>query len=412
MIDVTSFLLRWLYLSNLVRDIAEIQTLPYLPMGAQNDNPQEAMNNPIYASPVLYPPDRQAYMGGTDQAGSVFTQTAELHSQPPPHEQQIPHPPLHNSEEKWQYDYLREIKSYPAGIHRLNVLDALRLNVIQQLAQHLRKTDNILKKYSSYCHRKDILSKQGLENDSYSDADSEILKIFEQANLLNDEEAVVEISEEGANVLVDSYGASGSAYKEKLQQNDTPPSEEELNAAYVSMSKFRDYLPQLVSAILSSPGALSPQQALLDPVQKFRKLLLTRCLQDPDWGIELCWLLEAEVGRGWKTIFDYRQQTGSRLILVSPAEIAHVVAKIGIEKKKAFELLQNAEQATAYGDVGFQNIDPDLEPCPAWLPSSLRKRRCSHFGDTMHFIDRLTKISLDLRRVPAIQRQQVLLNYM
>jgi hypothetical protein len=174
------------------------------------------------------------------------------------------------------------------------------------------------------------------------------------------------------------------------------------------LATFRDYLPQLMSAVLMSPGALQP--GIMDPVTKLRRVLLTRCLQDANWGIELCWLLEAEVGRAWKTLFEHRQQTGRRLIIVLPAEKAAVLAQIGTAKRAAFELLQDAEQATAYGytfpshDGVSSVVDPDLEPFPSRLPSSLSLRRCSHYGDTMNFIDRLTRISLDLRMVPVAQR--------
>jgi hypothetical protein len=250
-------------------------------------------------------------------------------------------------------------------------------------------------------------------DDPYHDADLEIVRAFEEATSTTNEvdqeeapqsdgkssgDAVLVISEEGANVM-DSYG-------EEAELVVDIPSEIDLGYSFASLANFRDYLPQLVAAVLSSPGALQP--ALLDPIEKLRRLLLTRCLQDANWGIELCWLLEAEVGRAWKTLFEHRQQTGRRLIIVLPAEKAAVLAKIGTAKRAAFELLQDAEQATAYGfmypSYGPQTIDPDLEPSPARLPSSLSLRRCSHFGDTMHFIDRLTQISLDLRMVPTIQR--------
>jgi phosphatidylinositol 4-kinase len=116
----------------------------------------------------------------------------------------------------------------------------------------------------------------------------------------------------------------------------------------------------------------------------------------------------------WKTLFEHRQQTGRRLIVVLPAEKAIVLAKIVTEKREAFDLLQDAEQATAYGytmEPAHLGIGGEyLAPSPAGdgegarLPSSLSLRRCSHFGDTMHFIDRLTQISLDLRMVPVSQR--------
>lgn len=121
--------------------------------------------------------------------------------------------------------------------------------------------------------------------------------------------------------------------------------------------------------------------------------------------------------------------------MVLPAEKARVIAKIGTEKKSAFDLLQDAEQATAYGCRPHYNSDPtntnDLNlnqhanhhanqhanqhaynnnnyekdhDLPPPLPASISLRRCSHFGDTMHFIDSLTQISLDLRLLPTLDR--------
>jgi len=136
-------------------------------------------------------------------------------------------------------------------------------------------------------------------------------------------------------------------------------------------------------------------------------------LIDPDLGISLCWLLEAEVGRGWKGLFEHRQQTGRRLIIVVPAEKAAVAAKIGAEKISAFELLQDAEQATAFGShISGNELSDSVTTAdgttPPSLPATLSQRRCSYYGDTMHFLDRLTQISLDLQRVPALQRMAYL----
>jgi hypothetical protein len=135
--------------------------------------------------------------------------------------------------------------------------------------------------------------------------------------------------------------------------------------------QLRDFLPQLVSAVLRSP--LPPQPNLVDPVSQLRQLILSRCQQDP-----------------WKSMFEHLQQPGKRLIIAFPADKAVALAKIGAEKGEVFDLLQDVEQVTAYGS---ENV-----------PSSISLLRCSHYGDTMHFIDRLTQISLDLRRIPAIGR--------
>jgi hypothetical protein len=208
-----------------------------------------------------------------------------------------------------------------------------------------------------------------------------------------------------------------------------PPAAEEVDDAQRTIRHVRDYLPQLVSVVLNSPPASYPN--LLDPAQKLRRLIVERCMDDANWGIDMCWLLEAEVGRDWKMLFEHRQQTGKRIIVTGPAEKALVIAKIGFAKADAFDLLQDAEQATAYGYTSsmeddyslnqealyrqrmmaqYQYLQPhhhvreEPEYIPPRLPSSLSLRRCSHFGDTMHFIDRLTRLSLDLRHVPTIHR--------
>ena len=228
----------------------------------------------------------------------------------------------------------------------------------------------------------------------------------------------------------------------KLEENiSEAPSLTEVEEASRSLQLTRDYLPQLVSLLLKSPPAFDTQ--LANPIQKLRSLILSQCLDDPGAGIELCWLLEAEVGRAWKTLFEHRQQTGRRLIIVLPAEKAAVLAKIGTEKREAFDLLQDAEQATAFGYTSSNSYpdhhhnqqqqqrslqqhqhqqqqpfyhnhpsqgsdDPLDDAHHTRLPSSLSLRRCSHFGDTMHLIDKLTRISMDLRFVPEQDRDVVL----
>lgn len=391
MVEVTSFLLRWLYLSNMVRDVAEIQTLPYQPMQSQ------------YHS-----------------HGGVIHEA--LPSQPP-QPRNVIEAHVRNLEEEWKDRCLRGVLSYPPGTQRLYAMDSLRLELVQQLAHHLRSSDNTVKRYSTYSHRiENTVDMSHVDEDPYLDADLEIVRAFEQATSMKEEtdetakedggkEAMLVITGEGANVL-DSNNSEDTTRTEEKEEG--VPSEGELENAYKSLATFRDYLPQLLSSVLMSPGALQP--ALLDPVQKLRRVLLTRCLQDANWGIELCWLMEAEVGRAWKILFEHRQQTGRRLIIVLPAEKAAVLAQIGTAKRAAFELLQDAEQATAYGytfpshDGTSSIVDPDLEPSPARLPSSLSLRRCSHYGDTMHFLDRLTQISLDLRMFPTVQRHQCLLD--
>jgi hypothetical protein len=409
MFDVTNFLMRWLFLCNLVRDVAEIQTLPY--------NPQP-------------PPPIQ------------IQQTADM---------QV------NCEEEWRDNCLRGILSYPPGTQRLLVMDALRGELVQKLSQSLHEADHTLKRCQSARrkanHEKHLLGvRVGASDgdDPYLDADTEILKTFEQATLmdgLNGEDGAEHLSEDhrqallviGNNGTIDTDADAESSSDEasttpilveEEEDLQPPPSRDQVEDAQRTIQHVRDYLPQLVSVVLKSPPAFDPN--LVDPMAKLRKLIVQRCLEDANWGIDMCWLLEAEVGRAWKTLFEHRQQTGKRLIVVLPAEKAAVLAKIGTEKREAFDLLQDAEQATAYGyTVSFeedlryhrhlqdstrtgthqphshyaqQQYMDETEDAPARLPSSLSLRRCSHFGDTMHFIDRLSHTSLDLRHVPTIHR--------
>jgi hypothetical protein len=414
MFDVTTFLIRWLFLSNLARDVAEIQTLPCKP---------------------YYPHQHQ----------------------------QQPHDPIvprHRREEQWRDDCIRGILSYPPGQQRLFVMDAIRIELVQQLAQVLRRSSDTLKRSSAIFSGHNKGSGHGKktapseeddngENDPFLDADVEILETFGQTatspqsahssqarNLEistsqqnHQKHAALVLSRDGTNVIPSdgddaSIGgrdvASSSPRVVSSQRipipsesdsESPPPSVEEIKEARANFRDMKEYLPQLTAAVLRSPPSFDLD--LSNPVQKLRQLLLRRCVDDPGFGIDLCWLLEAEVGRAWKTLFEHRQQTGRRLIVVLPAEKAAVLAKIGNEKRGAFDLLQDAEQATAYGytfdherlvpsSEADENEDSGVAPR---LPSSLSLRRCSHFGDTMHFVDRLTKVSLDLRVVPPAQRQ-------
>ena len=161
--------------------------------------------------------------------------------------------------------------------------------------------------------------------------------------------------------------------------------DESMGKSSTLRQETKEYLPQLLAAALHSPPALTND---LDPMSTLRSLLIDRCLIDPDLGIALCWLLEAEVGRKWKELFEHRQRTGWRLILVAPADKAAALVKIGVEKSSAFDLLQDAEQATAFGshmpESAHATDDQSSEvPTPPSLPASLSQRRCSHYGDTM-----------------------------
>jgi len=301
-------------------------------------------------------------------------------------------------------------------------MDAMRTELVNKLAVSLRQADQILENYEASRRRKnqqsimdqiDAATEDG--EDPFLDADLEILKDFE-TNSFFDEETIQDPVDNQQAVLVISNNSTDSEFTDETLM---VPSPEEVEDAQKTTRVVRDYLPQLVSVVLRSPPAFEPH--LINPIEKLRQLIIHRCMDDANWGVDMCWLLEAEVGRAWKQLFEHRQQTGRRLIVVLPAEKAAVLAKIGTEKREAFDLLQDAEQATAYGYTmdmdetlyyqGYQpytNYHPKRSNSQSRLPSSLSLRRCSHFGDTMHFIDRLTKISMDLRHVPAIHRHACL----
>lgn len=385
MLDVVTFLMRWLFLSNLLRDVAEIQTLP-----------QTHQAPPAPVDPTQIPP-----------------QYWESH---------------------WRDLCLRGILSCPPGNQRLLTIDAFRVELVQQLAQTIRDDTDVIQRaqrqrgrHRIHNHQeedKENKSPQEIddsdEDDPYRDADLEIIKALEsmdddseekEANELSQSVAWLKSKNSDAFLSISEQGNVNASPEQQNKSNRPEPviPPQRIAQAARSMQQTRDYLPQLVAAVLKSPPATNP--SLANPVQRLRQVLLDRCLQDPSWGIEMCWLLEAEVGRAWKTLFEHRQQTGRRLIVVLPAEKAAVLAKIGSEKHEAFDLLQDAEQATAYGyrmDEPIVDAYPSIPTEERRLPSSLSLRRCSHFGDTMHFIDRLTKLSLDLRNVPEVNRH----NYM
>ncbi|GAX20930.1 hypothetical protein FisN_1Lh411 [Fistulifera solaris] len=282
----------------------------------------------------------------------------------------------------------------PTFLMRWLFLSSLLRDAAEELQQADRIIDRITIRQAQLRHPVQD------DNDNTLDADTEIMNVFER-----------KLSTIKSTDAQATHSASHHDATEVAQDStSSEPTESEILSARRLIQDCRDFLPQLASAALKSPGAYDPYVS--DPLLRLRRLLLRRCLRDPSWGIELCWQLEAEVGKAWKTLFEHRQQTGRRLIVVLPAEKAIVLAKIGSEKRDAFDLLQEAEQATAYGYTSFDDENSlshtTDEHHSVRLPSSIGLRRCSHFGDTMHLIDRLTKVSSDLRRVPAAERESFL----
>ncbi len=371
MFDVANFLMRWLFLSNLIRDIAEIQTLPYNP-GVPQVTPANNRYNNQY--------DNQYSTASSSSLPSLST-AAKV-----------------SCEDEWRDQCLRGILSYPPGTQRLLIMDAMRAELVERLSLSLKEADETLETNEAY--------RQLAEAKDEADSNDKMSGENSDANEERDSESILDLDAEPP--------------RDDRSQNSIPeePSAEEVEDAKTTIRVVRDYLPQLVSIVLKSPGAFDPR--LVNPVDKLRNLIIRRCVDDANWGVDMCWLLEAEVGRAWKSLFEHRQQTGRRLIIVLPAEKAAVLQTIGSGKREAFDLLQDSEQATAFGyTMPFEDTlfyrDPNQQqyqernpPAKKKLPSSLSLRRCSHFGDTMHFIDKLTKISLELRGVPIVHRNAYL----
>ena len=422
MVQATRFLLRWLYLNNLIYDRAEIQSIPYL-----HPSLQQSEHNVGQAQSG----SGQRYNAQTGEfiPSDMTTNTSRRNESKRLHRTQKEF----DNEEEWKREALRSIAKYPPGSLRLLALDSLRLEIVHEFARELHLVDTILQQNLS--SRPSLHSTEESQNEGYDERgkaakDPEIIRDFEHATYQSFDE---------------KHEIEGKSYEEPItklnESDDLKRCEEKFHHALTLQKESREYLPQLVSAILHSPPPLTQSTLMphLDPLTRLRQLLITRCIRDPNLGIELCWLLEAEVGRAWKSLFEHRQQTGRRLIVVLPAEKAAVIAKIGTEKRSAFDLLQDVETATAYGvcvdgetkeDGGSQNRistgegwrnsqfwgDADTKSgarisefynTPR-LPASLGLKRCSHFGDTMHFIDSLTQVSLDLRLVPSLQRRAYL----
>ena len=450
MVHATKFLLRWLYLNNLIYDRAEIQSLPYLhPSQVDHHYHQQQIQQHQQQQQAQQQQQQQQQYnlggGGVSQQHNAQHQHYHNHAQHPQQQHHTSTKQIGNDHE-WKRKALRKIALYPPGTSRLLALDSLRLEIVHELARKLHDADGIIQDYNRNCHlkKKRQLDGHGLDcsddevdyddsddngtYDSTSDLDGDvsdldvmdedIAKDFEKATSCK----IVESDDDEDDV--DNVNIDQSQDKSSTLKSTTPLLSPELKEALELQRETRDFLPQFVSAILHSPPPLTTNHP--DPISTLRNLLMNRCVRDPNLGIELCWLLEAEVGRTWKTLFEHRQQTGRRLILVLPADKAVVIAKIGYEKKNAFDLLNDVECATAYGaypdDDDHDHHDIYNYPGSSStasssshkifttprLPASLSMKRCSHFGDTMNFIDQLTKISLRLKHIPVSGRQRVL----
>lgn len=289
-------------------------------------------------------------------------------------------------------------------------MDAMRSELVQQLSQYLDYVDSALHRIRQFGAKSDDCQHRKTNNASplltNISSESEATDLDADPQITN----AMRPQSQGSH-----HDPTNEYYQGSEGHNDNHDivTEDDIDNSRRSKKQIRDCMPQLVSAVLKAPAPFDSN--LLDPVQKLRQLIISRCQEDPSWGVELCWLLEAEVGRAWKSLFEHKQQTGKRLIIVMPADKAAVMATIGPKKREAFDLLQDAERVTAYGFSSDHEISHHHEMRSSQsngptcrLPASVSLLRCSHFGDTMQFIDRLTQISLDLKNVPAIHRDACL----
>jgi len=456
MVQVTNFLLRWLFLCRLVDDRAEVQTWPYRRPGYYEHPPQQHQQ-------------QQPQIQHHDQY--------QQHNEHPPSQQQQQHTNDNNNIHQddtmdiptYRESVIRSLTSYPPGSsERLHRLEELRLQTVHEFAKQLVHADEVIRfgiLISNEKHTGDDVkgdtdsnagekSRNGDSSASRSDVDTTIQDELQQFMKQHQHSPISDHDRQSHNMrhhffghrndhpaIEDTKSESTSSTLDNPLQSQTPEQiSSSLSSAHKLLNEAREMLPQLVSTVLHSPPALLPETIFpIDPISSLRSLLIHRCQTNPSLGIELCWLLEAEVGRKWKALFEHRQQTGKRLILIVQADIAAAIASVGAEKASAFNLLQDAEMATAFGvertmethyngygqqqqqqygggDNSYhhqqynQQYHPSISSSTASAnaarpPQSISDLRCRHFGDSMHFIDRLTQIALDLRHVPPIHRQ-------
>ncbi|KAL7509426.1 hypothetical protein ACHAXN_009073 [Cyclotella atomus] len=410
MVQATSFLLRWLFLCRLVDDRAEVQTWPYRPPGYFDAGTRHQSNHQA-------PP-------------------------PPSSSQQTHHPQVEALQEDnidiptFRESIIRSLTSHPPGsTERLQRLDELRLQVVNDFAKRLLHADEVVRfdalRGSHSNHRLGTAdgAADGLDESKEDDLDADnSIQTELQSFLQKEREGHDSIH---SNNFWQRFNRVDETQQHPNTETDNPFSrksqqqiQQTITSAQLLLSETRSFLPQLVSTVLHSPPALLPSShsntasSSSDPISSLRTLLLNRCQIDPSFGIELCWLLEAEVGRKWKALFEHRQQTGKRLILIVQADIAQAIATIGAEKASAFNLLQDAEMATAFGMERryevlseFNGVNDSMmyhsrdSATTTRLPKSISDLRCRHFGDSMHFVDRLSQISLDLRHVAPVHRK-------
>ncbi|KAL7521038.1 hypothetical protein ACHAWX_005732 [Stephanocyclus meneghinianus] len=416
MVQATNFLLRWLFLCRLVDDRAEVQTWPYRPPGYFENRHSHAHQGHSHAVPPPPPP----HPTESERDSTLYDDGMDM--------------PMYRE------SVIRSLTSHPPGsTERLQKLDELRLQTVRDFARRLANADQLVR-YSvltgdSATDAHGDAPDQTPTLDDDLDADEFIhsdLRAFLQKEHQQDRGNNLWHRWNAVNAGVD-HGTHDNLPTEdllesiKIKHHSNNPFvkdkshqqiQNEISSAHHLLSETRSFLPQLVSTVLHSPPALLPGNTV-DPISSLRSLLIRRCQADPSLGIELCWLLEAEVGRKWKALFEHRQQTGKRLILIVQADIAQAIATIGAEKASAFNLLQDAEMATAFGmERTYENKDgggvangipgyrvASTEGTSPRLPKSISDLRCRHFGDSMHFVDRLSQISLDLRRVPPAHRR-------
>lgn len=416
--------------------------------------------------------------------------TVESHHPPP--QDHDPPPPLehdvHDDADNMDIPTYREsiiqsLTSYPPGsTERLQRLEELRLQTVHEFARRLVHADGVIRWAQAgddegggdgggVVNEKEERGIRGDEAASattsavnngdggFDDADASIhedLKLFlqreqqhqdthQQSNIWKHGWDLLRGRHEegqGEDAADEGHHSAAAADTHNPLRHQTPDQvQTSLATAYRLLAETRQFLPQLVSTVLHSPPPLLPGAPPShhrrpdghrdrDPIAALRALLLRRCRTTPSLGLELCWLLEAEVGREWKALFEHRQRTGRRLVLVVREDIAAAIASVGAEKASAFNLLQDAEVATAFG-TARRHEDPGAGAGPGFGPGSvpaavdweaaaapsssgpppraISDLRCRHYGDAMHFVDRLTQVSLDLRRVPqGVHRQTAL----
>ena len=154
---ITTFLVRWLFLCNLIRDASEIQTLPqqlYSPLpSAEQALPLPTQHHHQQQHYEQHNQHQQQQQFSNNQKSAASSNNYNLDWQ--------------QGEYAWRDQCIRGILSYPPGPQRMLVIDALRVDLVQLLTQQLQAMDQTVQRQIVSESEYDEENEKGKEADAY-----------------------------------------------------------------------------------------------------------------------------------------------------------------------------------------------------------------------------------------------------